>query len=103
MKEIMDWFEDCSAFWAEESRQLSSGGRKDEGDLAKARMNVYGICRSVVQVLSEDMARAKLCGLRGEWETALAAAREHNDVKKAVIEEIKLEALSEVLTKLEEV
>lgn len=80
-----------------ESVRLAADHRRDEGDLTKIRANVYGICKSVYQVLGEDKARAKLDELRNTWKVAQAAAREHDDLKKAAIESIKLETLDEIL------
>lgn len=84
-----------------ESVRLAADDRKDEGDLTKIRANVYGICKSVYQVLDGEKARAKLGALHDSWETALAAARDYNDLKKASIETIKLETLDEILALLD--
>jgi len=101
MEQFMAYLDEKAAFYRQESRRLTAGDRRDEGDLAKIRANVYGICKSVFAVLDEDKAKAKLAGLSCEWETSLVAAREHNDMKKAIIEEIKLEALSEISAQLQ--
>ena len=84
-----------------ESLRLVADDRKDEGDLAKIRANVYGICKSVYQVLDEERAWTKLGELRESWETARNAARGHDDLQKAVIESIKLDTLAEITELLE--
>ena len=100
MEQFMAHLDERVEFMRQESRRLTADDRRDEGDLAKIQANVYGICRSVFEVLPEEKAMAKLTGLRGEWETSLAAAREHGDRKKAAVEEIKLETLGEISAKL---
>lgn len=101
----MEWFmrilDDRAERLRQESARLAADERRDEGDLAKIRANVYGICKSIYQVLDGETARARLEGLRGSWETSQAAARSHGDLKQAAIETIKLETLSEVVALLE--
>lgn len=96
MKRFMAYLDEKADFYRQESRRLTADDRRDEGDLAKIRANVYGICKSVFSVLDPEKAQAKLMGLQSEWETSLAAARTHDDAQKAVIEEIKLETLAEI-------
>ena len=96
MEQFMAHLDERVEFMRQESRRLTADDRRDEGDLAKIQANVYGICKSVVQVLDRERAAAKLAGLKGEWETSLAAARTYGDTKRAVIEEIKLETLAKI-------
>lgn len=103
MERLIACLEAGDARLRQESRRLAAGGRGDEGDLAKIRANVYGICKSVFQTLGPERGKTRLTELKSTWETALFAAREHGDVKKAVIEEIKLETLAEIGTELERV
>ena len=100
MEQFMAYLDERAAFYRQESRRLAADDRRDEGDLAKIRANVYGICKSVFQVLDTEKGQTKLRGLQREWETSLATAREHNDGKKAAIEEIKLETLAEICAEL---
>lgn len=101
MKQFMAYLDSKADFYRQESRRLTADDRRDEGDLAKIRANVYGICKSVFQVLDHEKAKAKLTGLQSEWETSLAKACEHDDVKKALIEETKLETLAEIRVELQ--
>jgi len=103
MEQFMIYLEEQAARLREEGRQLAADDRRDEGDLSKIRANVYGICKSVLQVQGSEKAKTILTGLHGTWSKNLEIAREHDDVKQAVIEEIKIETLSEILRKLEEV
>lgn len=101
MKQFMAYLDSKADFYRQESRRLVEDDRRDEGDLSKIRANVYGICKSVFQVLDTPKAVCKLDGLRSEWETSLITAREHNDVKKGAVEEIKLETLAEIQAELQ--
>ena len=103
MEKFVTYLDQQAARLREESRKLAADHRRDEGDLTKICANVYGICKSVFQVLDSRKAKAKLTGLHDTWSKNLEAAREHDDVKQAVIEEIKLETLAEIQGKLEEV
>lgn len=78
-----------------EGMSLAASDRNDEAALVKVRANVYGICRTIVTVLDAEGYRKKLDNLRDTWSRALEMANAHGDVKQAVIEEIKLEALAE--------
>ena len=103
MEKFMTFLDEQAARLREESRRLAADHRRDEGDLTKIRANVYGICKSVLQVLDREKAKVKLTELRDTWSKNLEMAREHDDVKQTVIEEIKLETLDEILRKLKEV
>lgn len=103
MEQFMAYLDEQAVRLREESRQLAADHRRDEGDLVKIRANVYGICKSVLQVQGREKAKVVLTGLHDTWSKHLETAREHDDVKQAVIEEIKLETLAEVRAKLEEV
>ena len=103
MEQFIAFLEDGEARLRQESSSLAADERGDEGNLAKIRANVYGICRSVLQTLGPEKGSAKLAELKSAWETALSTAREHRDVKRAVIEEIKLGTLAEIGTELDRV
>lgn len=92
--------ERAEAFRIESSR-LTADDRGDEGNLAKVRANVYGICKSVFQVLPEGKAAEKLQSFYREWESARFAAQNHGDESRVTIETVKLETLEEVLALLE--
>lgn len=101
MERFMRYLDEQAACLREESRQLAVDHRRDEGDLVKIRANVYGIYKSVLQVQGREKAKVVLTGLQETWSKNLEKARQHDDVKQAVIEEIKLGALAEIQAKLE--
>lgn len=103
MEDILTYLNEKTAFWVEEGSRLAADDRRDESDLTKIRVNVYGICKSVLQVLGHEKGTEKLAGLRASWEKALEIARSHHDEGKALIEEIKLETLSEIMKVINEV
>lgn len=102
MEKFMAYLDKTENVLRQQSAKLAAEDRQDECDLTKVRANVYGICKSVFQMLEKDQACAKLVELHTAWEKALAVAREHDDTKKAVIEQIKLKELNEIKEKLEE-
>ena len=101
MKEFLTYLDERAAFWTEEGRRLAADERRDESNFAKIRANVYGICKSVLQVQGSEKAKTILNGLQNTWSKNLELAREHDDVKQVVIEEIKLKTLTEIQSKLE--
>lgn len=91
-------------------QELIASDRKDEANLQKIRANIYGICRTVYEVvaktkngdeLSEEYIK-KLDNLPKNWVESYEKAKLHNDVEKILIEETKLEVLKEVKEKFEE-
>ena len=101
MNEFISWLDEQAASLLAEGRRLTEDNRKDEGNFAKIRSNVYGICKTVIQVQGRERANTILTGLHDTWSKNLETAREHDDVKQAVIEEIKLNTLAEIRAKLE--
>lgn len=102
METFQIWLDEQAACLREESKKLTADDRRDEGNLVKIRANVYEICKSVLQVLDRGKAKAKLTELHDTWSKSLEMARGHDDVRQTVIEEIKMETLAEILSKLEE-
>ncbi len=78
--------------------------RKDEANLQKIRANIYGICRTVFEVVAKTTSgdslvkeyTNKLDNLPKNWVESYEKAKVHNDVTKILIEETKLEVLREV-------
>lgn len=81
--------------------------RKDEANLQKIRANIYGICRTIYEVVAKTKSSAelreeytkKLDNLPKNWVESYEKAKVHNDVTKILIEETKLEVLKEVKAK----
>ena len=75
--------------------------------MLKVRINIYGICKSIYNVFSNRTENSrwktdylqKLENLEQSWKSSYTKAKEHDDVKKAVIEEIKLQTLKEIKNK----
>lgn len=90
-----------------EEKRLADSDRKDESNLVKIKINVYGICKSIYGVFQKQYGEAernghylkKLDELVQSWQISHAKAKEHDDVKKAVIEEIKIQTLEEIKNK----
>lgn len=103
MQQFISELEDSRQTLCAEAARLTADERRDESDLMKIRANVYGICVSILRAVGMEKGRERICGLQSIWETALEAARTHNDPEKAFIEEVKLEALGGILKRLSEV
>ena len=83
---------------------------KDEANFAKIKSNVCGICRTLYQVAckktTEEEKRSEYLRLTGklmtEWENSYTRAKEHDDVKKLVVEEAKLSVIRDIRNRFEQ-
>lgn len=102
----ISWFESKIAGCTEEITALQAESRADEAVFAKIRMNVYDIFRTVFSVcvqtagdndrkLVEDFL-SRLQQIPRSWQASLSTAEAHGDVKKACIEQLKLDAAGEI-------
>ena len=102
---LREWLGGRVEHAADRERALREDGRGDEATLERIHGNVFDIARTVLGVAArqdEDAAaRAFFAGrmgrLRDEWRAARERALEHGDEGRAHVEQVKLEALSEVL------
>ena len=91
----------------EQEKLLASSYRKDEANLARIRMNILDICKTVYGVFSQKYAPevfainyiAKLDEFERGWKALCEKAEAHDEAGKAAIEQIKLEALLEIRKK----
>ncbi len=87
-----------------EEKMLAATDRKDESNLVKIRINVYGICKSIYQVFAqsktgENLKSAyleKVDSLAVGWQESKDKAQEFHAVDKVVIEDIKLQTLADI-------
>ena len=92
--------------------QLNEDHRIDEANFEKIRANIFQqVIKTVFLALqrtprTEQELRALMDGrlvmFEETWKSSLAKAREHNDEKRILQEEVKLEALKEIRQKFEE-
>ena len=102
MSTYLEELEAAAAKLAGEAASLKASGRDDEATLARIRINIHDICRTLYTVCARsaqgEELRAlylqKLEHLEKEWSAARARAQEHDDGCRAAIEEIKLETLA---------
>ena len=101
MKEFIGYLLQKIEACREEIAGLEKSGRQDEADFAKVRLNIYTICRTVTDALLDrhgaGAVKAQLERFRTEWSTALDQAREHDEARKRVVGEVRLEALEDVI------
>ncbi len=104
METLITYIDECIEKLSQEEKKLAESDRKDEANLVKIRINVYGICKIYYETESKKQEGKelqtiyfqRLDRLAEQWKISLEKARKHDDTKKAVIEEIKLETLEEV-------
>ena len=92
----------------EEAETLTKDDRKDEGNILKAKANIYDIFKAIWNAadgMADDKEsfreafRKKAEMIPSAWVTSLEKAKEHNDTHKILIEEAKLSAVSEIKEK----
>lgn len=91
-----------------QAEALQTSDRKDEANLVKVRANIYEVCGTVCRVHMNrpggdpDACRAQFEKFQAQWGAAREKAAAHGETDKALIEEIKLEALADIRQKFEE-
>ena len=90
-------------------KSLAQEGRIDESNVIKAKFNVYDICKAVYHAAAaqskdavETAFPAAFDKITGPWKASLEQAKVHNDARKILIEEAKLDAVSEINSKFAE-
>ena len=94
----------------EKERALAQSDRKDEADMVKIQINIYGICKTIYDVVCgtcapekvKEVYLQKLEDLPDNWKKSLEKAKAHEDIEKIVVEELKLEALFAVKKRFQE-
>ena len=111
MKEYIAYIDEMIAKLQKEEQNLIASDRKDEANLVKIRTNIYGIGKTVYNVVAgsgnrEDIKTEylkKMTLIPQSWKESYEKAKAHDDVEKIVIEEIKLETVEELKNKFLEI
>lgn len=93
----------------QKEQELIATERKDEANLQKIRANIYGICRTVFEVVAKAKSGEELWpdfgkridNISQSWVESYEKAKLHNDVEKILIEETKFQVLNEVKEKIQ--
>ncbi len=111
MDNLMQFLEARIQKCRERAAELEKDFRKDEAVFEKVRENVYDIFKTVLSVAQsqhggDDAAmrlffESRLNQIPAAWEASLEKAKLHGDDNKALIEEIKLAAISDIKAALE--
>ena len=91
----------------QQANAFAADRRQDDADLTKIRANIYDICATIGNVVCKNIAEGqreaaylkKLEELPRNWHTALEMAKAHGNGQRAAVEELKLEALEDVLAR----
>lgn len=111
MNEFITYIDQTVLELQNKEKELASTDRKDEANLVKVQINVYGICKTVYEVTvktagSTDLKEAyleKMDAIISNWRTSFEKAKMHNDVEKSIIEELKLQVYENVKAKFMEI
>lgn len=100
------YFTDQIAQCNAHEEELRKDDRKDEAIFQKVKANVFDIFRTVFAVAVQNCPAnpdeirrffmLRMDQIPGSWESALNHAREHQEIEKALIEEIKLDTVAQI-------
>lgn len=105
MDEFLKYIDESIHSLEMKEKELIADECKDEANLIKVRINVYGIARSFYEVVKKT-CHGDNSAMEFEnrvrkpseaWKVSYDKAKEHNDIEKAVIEEIKLQTLEDII------
>lgn len=104
MEQFTAYMEETVRNLQRKEQALAQSDRKDEANMVKIQINIYGVCRTIYEAvrknsLPEEVEKAylqKIDRLPENWELSLEKARAHGDVEKILVEELKLEAWQDV-------
>ena len=107
MNAFLKELEQVAAELRQQANAFAADQRQDDADLTKIRANIYEICATIGKVMCktrpEEAREAaflkKLEELPQNWRVALEAAEAHGNTQRAAVEELKLEALADVLAR----
>lgn len=103
MEEFINALKEQNAALKKEASELLAQNKGDESVFFTVRANVYDICATVLGVHWKrgDTAagEAILNRFRREWGEALESAQRQNNAKKICVEETKLDALEDVISR----
>jgi len=110
MEQFTSFIEESTAKLQQEEKDLNISDRKDEANLVKVKINIYGVCKTLYVVVTKtnsadavkDAYVKKLTNMLHTWQESYEKAKKYNDVTKLVIEEIKLQTLEEIRNKFVE-
>ncbi len=103
MKEFIAYLTERIETCKKEIAGMEADGRRDDADFAKVRLNIYDVCRTVTNALTNrpgfgpETVMSRFEGFRTGWGAALENARTHGDERSIVVEETKLTTLDDVI------
>ncbi len=109
MNAFLKELEQTAADLRQQAGVFAADCRQDDADLTKIRANIYEICATIGNVVckntpeeqQEAVYLKKLEELPRNWRAALEMARAHGNAQRAAVEELKLEALADVLARFQ--
>lgn len=100
------YFEEQIAMCGQRTEELLADARTDEANFEKIKANVYDIFRTILSVAVKSSKGDPVTVRRfflqkteqipSNWMAAFEAAKQHNDVIKMQIEQIKLDTIHEI-------
>ena len=111
MEEMNLYMQQAKAAAAEKTNALTADGRADEARAYRASFNIYDVFAALLNAAvktsggDEDRMKEAFHKLAEKipesWRQSLAAARQHADAEKVMIEEAKLTTAAEITEKFD--
>ena len=109
LEKFMDYLTRQIDAAGEEISALEADGRRDDANFVKVRQNIYDVCRTVTNALTDSRVNAGTGAVaaqferfRKTWGESLEKAREHGDAREVVVGETKMEVLEDVVAHFRE-
>lgn len=110
MEQFITYIDETVKGLQQRERELAQSDRKDEANMTKVQINIYGVCKTIYDAVCKtcvpekvkEVYLQKLERLPDNWKASLEKARAHDDIEKIVVEELKLEAFENVKNKFQE-
>ena len=109
MQVFAKWLEEEIAACTQQQQFLTADDRKDEAVFEKIKSNVYDIFRTILSVAvktqngNADAVKhfflTKAEQIPANWAKAYQTAKEHGDVERMQLEQIKLETIEQIKAK----
>lgn len=109
MNQFIMFLDEQLEIYRRQEQELLAEDCKDDANFIKIKANVCGICKTLYQVACKKEEEALIASeytrllnkLITDWKASYEKAKEYGDMKKIVVEEMKLEVIEKIKERFE--
>ena len=109
MNQFIMFLDEQLEIYRRQEQELLAEDCKDDANFIKIKANVCGICKTLYQVACKKEEEALITSeytrllnkLITDWKASYEKAKEYGDMKKIVVEEMKLEVIEKIKERFE--